>query len=46
MTSPTYLDKDPDAIYEEFSEQDIEEYEDDYRNSDRMDDMINRYGRY
>lgn len=46
MTHQIYLEKDSDTIYEEFTESEYEELEDDYRNNDRMDDMINRYGRY
>lgn len=47
MNSQLYLEKDSDAIYEEFSSGESEDsQEDDYRSSDRMDEMINRYGRY
>lgn len=48
MTSSLYQEKDLDTIYEEFtsSYENNEDVEDEYRNNDRMDDMINRYGRY
>lgn len=47
MNSPIYLDKDSATIYEEFSQEDLELYdEDDERSSDRMDEMISRYGSY
>lgn len=47
MNSPIYLDKDSAAIYEEFSQEDSDQYEDeDERSSDRMDEMISRYGSY
>jgi hypothetical protein len=45
MNSPIYLDKDSAEIYEEFSQEDSDQYEDeDERSSDRMDEMISRYG--
>jgi len=45
MTNSVYLEKDSATIYEEFS---IEENydEDEERSSDRMDEMISRYGSY
>ena len=45
MTNSVYLEKDSATIYEEFSPE--ENYdEDDERSSDRMDEMISRYGSY
>jgi len=48
MTSKIYLEKDSDTIYEELfvneSSEDLEDFEDEYRDNDRMDDMISRYG--
>lgn len=48
MASQIYLEKDSDTIYEEYvvneNNEDTEEFEDEYRDNDRMDDMISRYG--
>ena len=45
MTNSVYLEKDSATIYEEFSPE--ENYdEEDERSSDRMDEMISRYGSY
>lgn len=47
MTQPVYLEKDSATIYEEFTLNDYEQYEEeDERSSDRMDEMISRYGSY
>jgi len=46
MRNPIYLEKDSSQIYEEFSLDEQEDYEEDERSSDRMDDMISRYGSY
>jgi hypothetical protein len=45
MNNPVYLEKDSATIYEELSLDD-DDYDDDERASDRMDDMISRYGSY
>lgn len=46
MANPIYLEKSSEDIYEELS-QDEDGYQDeDERQSDRMDDMISRYGSY
>jgi hypothetical protein len=44
MAFSSYLEKDSDSIYEELSNGEAEEFEDEYRDSDRMDDMISKYG--
>ena len=46
MNNPVYLEKDSATIYEELSLDDDYEYDEDERASDRMDDMISRYGSY
>lgn len=46
MRNPIYLEKDSSQIYEELSLDEQEDYEEDERSSDRMDDMISRYGSY
>jgi hypothetical protein len=46
MTSYIYFEKDSDTIYEEFLENDFDDSDEDYRSSDKMETMINRYGRY
>ncbi len=45
-TSSVYAEKDPDSIYEEFTYEEMEEYETEYRDNDagRMDDLILKYG--
>lgn len=45
MNNPVYLEKDSATIYEEFSLED-DYVDDDERSSDRMDDIISRYGSY
>jgi hypothetical protein len=45
MSNSVYLEKDSASIYEDFSSDDNYEDEDE-RSSDRMDDMISRYGSY
>jgi hypothetical protein len=45
MNNPVYLEKDSATIYEELSLDDNYDDEDE-RASDRMDDMISRYGSY
>jgi hypothetical protein len=39
-----YLEKDSDSIYEEFNSDELEDQEEEYRDNDRMDDMISKYG--
>ena len=46
MNDSLYLEKDSATIYEELSLEDDDDYDDDERASDRMDDMISRYGSY
>lgn len=46
MSNPIYLEKDASEIYEEFISEEFEDYQEDERSSDRMDDMISRYGSY
>lgn len=44
MSPQIYLEKDSDSIYEELNIDETEEFEDEYRDNDRMGDMISRYG--
>jgi hypothetical protein len=39
-----YLEKDSDSIYEEFNSDELEDHEEEYRDNDRLDDMISKYG--
>jgi hypothetical protein len=39
-----YLEKDSDTIYEELCSIDNEEIEEEYRDGDRMEEMISKYG--
>jgi len=48
MTTSSYLEKDSATIYEELYPEEYGYYDEDdnERSSDRMDDMISKYGRY
>lgn len=46
MAYPVYLEKDSADIYEEFSGDENYDDSDEERSSDRMDEMISRYGSY
>jgi hypothetical protein len=46
MTYPVYLEKDSADIYEEFSPDDNYDDTEEERSTDRMDEMISRYGSY
>lgn len=46
MTHPIYLEKSSEDIYEEFLQEDDGYQDEDERQSDRMADMISKYGNY
>jgi hypothetical protein len=46
MSYPVYLEKDSSEIYEEFSNEDENYQDEEERSSDRMSEMISRYGSY
>jgi hypothetical protein len=46
MTHPFYLEKSSEDIYEEFLQEDDGYQDEDERQSDRMADMISKYGNY
>lgn len=46
MSNPIYLEKDSSEIYDEFIIEEDNYQDDEERSSDRMDEMISRYGSY
>lgn len=46
MSNPIYLEKDSSEIYDELLIEEDEYQDDEERSSDRMDDMISRFGGY
>lgn len=44
MSNPIYLEKDSSEIYDELLIEEDEYQDDEERSSDRMDDMISRFG--
>jgi hypothetical protein len=46
MSNTFYLEKDSSEIYEDFSQEDGYDNSDEERSSDRMDEMISKYGNY
>lgn len=46
MSNPVYLEKDPSEIYEEFLAEDDNYQDEEERASDRMQEMVSKYGSY
>lgn len=46
MAFPIYLEKDSSEIYDELITEEDNYQDDEERSSDRMDEMISRYGNY